>query len=89
MLASGRPVIATSLEGSQVSRVLQGIGKSVPPGDTMALVQAILELAGDPDLMRSFGQASREWVINNLDKGKVMSGFLNILKDISLNRERV
>ena len=49
MLASGAPVVATCVEGTELARVVQDRGLIVPPGDADALVSAIRTLADDED----------------------------------------
>jgi glycosyltransferase involved in cell wall biosynthesis len=60
--ACGRPLIATDVPGCRaiVRRDVNGL--LVPLEDVEALAAAIDHLAGDPELRRKFGQASRELV---------------------------
>jgi len=75
MLASGRPVIATALEDTEVSRVVLGCGLVTPPGDVDALVTAIQQLAEDGELRASFGQAARAYALQNLAKDAILRRF--------------
>jgi len=61
-MSSGLPVIATRVAG--VSELVEdgGSGLLVPPGSVTHLREAILKLAGDPELCRSMGEVGREKV---------------------------
>jgi len=56
MLATGRPVIATVMEDSQVALTLEGAGLVVPPENPEALAAAINVLTGNADHRRSLGR---------------------------------
>ena len=47
MLASGRPVVATSRPGTQLAEAVEGRGIAVEPADTTAFARAIEQLADD------------------------------------------
>lgn len=62
-MATGRPVIASRI-GGLVDVVVDGeTGYLVPPGDPLALRQAIERLLADPGLRERMGQAARRRVI--------------------------
>jgi colanic acid biosynthesis glycosyl transferase WcaI len=75
MLASGRPVIATAVSGTQVAEVVEGRGIVVPPGDSIALAEAIRGLAADEALRARLGAAARTYAVENLDSEKILTGF--------------
>jgi len=56
MLATGKPVIATVAEDSQVALTIEGAGLVVPPENPEALAAAIDALASDPNHRRSLGR---------------------------------
>ena len=58
-MASGLPVVATQVSGSQQVITHDETGILVPPGDTVALNQAIKALLADPERAREMGQAAR------------------------------
>jgi glycosyltransferase involved in cell wall biosynthesis/ADP-heptose:LPS heptosyltransferase len=59
-MSMGLPVIATDIGGS-LDQVVEGItGTFVPPGDAIALANAIEKLMDDPGLRRRMGGAARE-----------------------------
>ena len=57
-MATGLPVIA-SATGGNLELVVQATGKLVPPGDTAALVAAIVAYAVDAGLRAAHGRAAR------------------------------
>ena len=81
MLASGRPVLATALEGTQIAAVLESAGVIVPPGNVDALVDAMVELAGDADQRRQLGNNAREYAVEYLGRDVVLSRFEESLQE--------
>jgi len=75
MLASGKAVIATANPGTEVAEIVGQLGVVVPPGDALALAEAILRLANDPDRMRSLGQKGLSWVAANWSMDKVLKNY--------------
>jgi glycosyltransferase involved in cell wall biosynthesis len=58
-MAAGLPVVATDFGGA-AEQVIDGeCGRITPRGDATALAEALVDLAGDPVLRRSYGQAAR------------------------------
>lgn len=68
MLASGRPVIATATEKSQVGQVVGKTGMLVPAGDVEALVRAIEKLASSGELRERLGAAGRRYAVEHWGK---------------------
>ncbi len=58
MLASARPVIATTETGTGLYAEVDGCGLVTPPGDAAALAAAITALADDPARRATLGQAA-------------------------------
>ena len=83
ILASGKPVIATALEGTELALVVNQTGIVVPPNDVDATIQAILNLAKSPQLRLLLGNKSLEFVKDNWSKEKVLSDFLSHLQTLS------
>jgi len=75
MMASGRPVIATAHAGTQISTVLKGRGIVTAPGDVDAFVSAIAQLAEDANLRHRMGEAARQYAVENMDHGEILSRF--------------
>jgi glycosyltransferase involved in cell wall biosynthesis len=66
-MACGLPVVASRLSGIP-ELVTDGIsGLLVPPGDHLALADALATLAADPDLRARLGSAGRDTVLRDFD----------------------
>ena len=83
MMASGRPVLAMALPGSQVAQVVSGrsdtgdllhlpCGLVTPPDDLEALIQAAHTLLEDEALRRSLGRGARAYAIEHLGETQVL-----------------
>jgi glycosyltransferase involved in cell wall biosynthesis len=71
-LASGRPMVATAVDGTP-EVVLDGkTGLLVPPGDPTSLAQAICRLLGDSELRSAMGEAGRRWVMENFSRERLI-----------------
>jgi colanic acid biosynthesis glycosyl transferase WcaI len=88
ILASGRPVIATAAEGTEVWSVVDGRGINTPPGDVGAFVAAIQRLVDDPDERIRLGQSGREYAIENLSTDAVLGKFESELLQLTGNTKQ-
>jgi colanic acid biosynthesis glycosyl transferase WcaI len=79
MLASGRPVIATASEGTEVWSVVEGCGVNVSPGDIDGMTAAIKSLASDVGVRIRLGQNGRKYAEKNLSANVVLENFENEL----------
>ena len=75
MLASGRPVVATAAQGTQVALALETCGVAVAPGDSSALLRAVHALADAPERRRVLGEAARAYAVEHLGKERVLERF--------------
>ena len=73
MLASGRPVIATALPGTELAEVIEQVGVLVPPEDPAELVKAILQLAQQPDRCQQLGQRGRTYALTHWNKETILN----------------
>jgi colanic acid biosynthesis glycosyl transferase WcaI len=87
MLASGRPVVATARPGTQLWRDLDGRGMVTSPGDVEAFAAALVQLADDPGLRRSLGQAGRNYAVQHLDREEILGRFERALLECTNGRE--
>ncbi len=62
-LAAGRPVVATSVDGTPEVVVDGHTGLTVPPGDPASLADAIARLLKNPDERQRLGLAGRQWAV--------------------------
>lgn len=72
MLASGKPVVAGALPGTQLQQTLQSCGELVPPEDPQALAQALMALAQNPARRAALGQAGRRLAEENFSRHKIL-----------------
>jgi len=61
-MASGKPIVATSVSGTNQVMIPNETGLVVPPGDTQALAKAMLQLLSNPTQAQTMGQAARRHV---------------------------
>ncbi len=72
-MASGRAVVASNVGGIK-TLIQDGYnGLLVPPGDDLALAEAILKLLADPDKRKYLGNNAREFIKNNFSLEKMVS----------------
>lgn len=80
MLASGRPVLATCREATELAGVVSQFGRIVPPNDGFALADAVEGLADDPQERRRLGQLARLYAENNLSRDAVLGRVIEQLQ---------
>jgi colanic acid biosynthesis glycosyl transferase WcaI len=73
MLASGKPVIATCLDGTEIARVVSQCGLVVAPEDGAALAAAIEQLVDDDGARQRFGVLALDYAKDNFDKNAVLA----------------
>lgn len=84
IMASGRPVIATAGEGTELSKVIKDRGLVVPPGCVDSMVEAINLLVKSNKLRRNLGGAARKYAVENFDKETVLKRFKkNLMSSVS------
>ena len=64
-LASGKPVVATSVDGTPEVVVNEKTGLIVPPNDPARLSEAICRMLREPDLADRLARDGREWVLSH------------------------
>lgn len=72
MLASGKPVIATCLHGTEIASVVSNCGLIVPPENATKLAIAIEYLADDVELSSQLGTRARQYAERNLSRNSVL-----------------
>jgi glycosyltransferase involved in cell wall biosynthesis len=79
---SGRPLIVTDVPGCR-HFVRDGVeGLVVPPGDSLALAEAIGQLARDPDLRRRMGRAARARLLDGFTEAHVAASIQGVYRDL-------
>ncbi|MBU3621106.1 WcaI family glycosyltransferase [Polynucleobacter sp. CS-Odin-A6] len=75
IFASGRPVIATAAQESDLANLVQGKGLCTPPEDLDKFIDAILELSLSDCLRENFGAAARKYAVEYLNKQTIIKSF--------------
>ncbi|CAG1065126.1 Putative glycosyltransferase EpsD [uncultured bacterium] len=83
IFASGRPVVATAHEGTQIARAVAGRGVVVRPGDARAFAEAISALSAAPELRKKLGDGGRDYCLENWGKLRVLALLEEKMKDIA------
>jgi colanic acid biosynthesis glycosyl transferase WcaI len=81
MLASGKAIIATAGNDTEVAQVVKGRGIVVEPGNSLTLATAIQALADDDALRTTYGAAARKYAEANLALGSLLARFEQDLAD--------
>lgn len=72
-MAAGRAAVASNVGGIR-TLIQDGYnGLLVPPGDDLALAEAIIRLLADPDKRKYLGDNAREFIKNNFSLEKMVS----------------
>ncbi len=61
-------------------------GIAITPEDAGQLADAMKRLADDPELAARYGKAGREFAVANMDRARVASRYLELLKNVAARR---
>lgn len=75
MLASGRPVLTTAHQETQVAEIVNNAGLVVPPNQVDLFVEALLKLASDTEKRILWGKQARTIAIQQWDKERILTQF--------------
>ena len=87
MLASGRPVLACAAPGTQLWKLVDQIGRVVPPEEAVALAEAIRELLGNPLELQRLGKLGREFACQFLGKETILAEFKKEVEGLASSAE--
>lgn len=73
MLASGRPMVASSPPGSELGQLAEVAGLRVEPEDPAGFATAIRKLVSNPELRHQLGQAARRLVVEQYGQEAVLT----------------
>lgn len=73
MLSSGRPVIATCREGTELGYIVSQCGLVVPPECLRSLADAVICLADDADRRQALGAFARVYAETSFAKDQILS----------------
>lgn len=82
MLASGRPVIATANQNTQIAEVIIDCGIVVEPENVLLLSESILNLSRDKPGREKLGARARDFAIKNWSKDGILNKFDRQLKEL-------
>jgi colanic acid biosynthesis glycosyl transferase WcaI len=80
MLASGRPVIATCREGTEISEIVFQCGLVVEPEDSGKLAAAVLTLADDQALRLELGRFARLFAETHFERDAVLGAMFGSME---------
>lgn len=83
MLSSGKAIIATADEGTEIHSVLQSRGLTVRPEDTLGFINAIQYFVDHPDERINCGANARKYAELHLNYKAIMNNFFNELKKLA------
>ena len=75
ILASGRPLVASSPEGSELALLAGHAGRCVPPGDAGAFADALRELIESAELRAQCGRLARQLAEEHFGQDSVLQRF--------------
>lgn len=82
-MATGLPVIA-SATGGNLELVQPGVtGMLVPPENSRALADALVQYASDPDLISRHGRAARERALNEFSLERMVAAYRDLYTQMS------
>jgi colanic acid biosynthesis glycosyl transferase WcaI len=87
ILASGRPVIASSPAGSELAQIAGQAGVCVAPEDPHAFASAVFLLAGDPVLRQSKGVRARRLAEQHFGRDAVLEQFERSITQLLAERD--
>lgn len=75
MLASGRPVLATAFEDTQIADVLKSSGVLVTPEDADLFTNAIVDLSENAEQRQQLGKNARDYAVEYLGRDAILTRF--------------
>jgi colanic acid biosynthesis glycosyl transferase WcaI len=89
-MASGRPVLASVPEDSEIARLIDeaDCGVCVPPEDPQSLASAVKTLAKQPEVLEQYGMNGRNYVVTHFDKSKVIGQYHELLYKVAADSRR-
>jgi glycosyltransferase involved in cell wall biosynthesis len=82
-MATARPCIVTNF-GGQAELVVDGeTGLHVPPGDSIAIANAIARLQRDAGLRQRLGRAARERIANHFNNEQTIDATIALYRELT------
>jgi len=86
MLASGRPVIATCREDTEIAAVVAQCGLVVPPDDGAGLASAVERLVDDSAARNVLGEKARRYAEENLARDAVLGRLVEQINRLQMHQ---
>lgn len=83
MLSSGKPIVATAEQNTQIEKVVKHCGIVVPPNKIEEFSNAIILLADDDNLSSALGVAARNYAETWLEYEAIMTRFEQLLNKMN------
>ena len=82
-MAAGKAVIATDVGGAQEVLTHQKTGILIPPGSSLAIGAAVVDLLNHPDKRAALAQAAREHVVQEFGVQRMVEGYRRIYETLA------
>ena len=79
-MARGRPVIASALGG--LKEIVEGAGLTFPPGDSLALADAMRRILDEPGLSSSLAALARQRVLQTFSFGAMIDAHVRVYRSV-------
>ena len=89
ILASGRPLVASSPAGSELASFAEQAGACVPPGDPTAFAKALRALITDPERRADAGRRARLLAEEHFSQDIVLGRFEQQLQALVADRSKI
>ena len=84
-MASGRPVLASVPDDSEISSLVKDAdcGVLIPPEDPQAMAQAINDLAKQPDALKRYSANGRDYVVKHFSRAQLVKQYHQLLHQVA------
>ncbi len=88
VMAAGRAVVAAIDQGTEVTRLIDGAkcGCTVPPDDSVALIEALRTMLADFSEIRQMGERARQFVEQVASPKSVAQQYVTAIQEVSQGR---
>ena len=85
IMASGRPVLASVPDNSEIARLVKDAdcGVLVPPEDPQSMAQAIKTLSKQPEVLDRYGTNGRDYVVRHFSRSQLVRKYHQLLHEVA------
>jgi glycosyltransferase involved in cell wall biosynthesis len=87
VMACGKPVVATAVDGTPEAVVHGQTGFLVPPRNPEALADAVIDILADERQLKAMGMRGRERIVQAFSLNKQIDAFVNLYEKLVLSLE--